>query len=105
MKGKYIEISTNDNIVDGLFVNYRHKEYFYELILKKGRYKKRIVLYYPFSMTTENGVICFDYRLRKLSHRCPVELLYNVLEQCSNAHSFLNNIVKLYEVRPNTKLS
>lgn len=105
LKGKEIEVSSQDSIIRGLFLSYRHKEYFYELILKTGRYKKRITIFYPFSLIIENGILHFDYRLHKLSHRCPIEHVYNVLRQKNNAHPFLNSIVKIYEVRPDSELS
>lgn len=104
LKGKFVEISTsNDSIARGILNNYRHKDYFYEVLLLNGKTKKLVLLYYPFSFKSENGIVTFDYRLHNLRKRCPVELVYNVIGE--HNHPFLNNIVKIYEVRPDTKLS
>ena len=104
LKGKYVEISTaKGSIASGIFVNYHHKDYFYELLMLNGKNKKRVLLFYPFSFKSENGVVTFDYRLHNLRKRCPVELVYNVVGE--HNHPYLNNIVKIYEVRPDTKLS
>ena len=103
LKGKEIEISKQGSITRGIFKNFKHKEYFYELLLLKGNDKKRVIIYYPFSFSHEDGIITFDYRLHKLKKRCPLEQVYNVLGKRN--HQFLNNIITIYEVRPNSELS
>lgn len=80
-----------------MLINFTHREYFYELVLKNKKGKKRIIIYYPFGFSIKNGIISFDYRLSLLKNRCPLEQLYNVLDNCGDTHPFLNNIIHICE--------
>ena len=96
LKGKQIEISYNDFMVDGVLQAFKSKEYCYELVLKTGRYKKKFVLFYPFSAKVEKGILYFDYRLKSLPTCISSELVYNMFE--ADAHPFYNTIVRVCEL-------
>lgn len=96
LRGKYIEISYNDSIVNGMLQSFKSKEYFYELVLKSGRYKKKFVLFYPFSAKVEKGSLLFDYRVKKLPSCISSELVYNMFE--GDSHPFFNTIVRVCEL-------
>ena len=96
LRGKHIEISYNNSIVDGILQGFKSKEYCYELVLKSGRYKKKFVLFYPFSAKVEKGALLFDYRLKSLPACISAELVYNMFE--ADAHPFYNTIVKVCEL-------
>lgn len=96
LKGKHIVISYNDFKVDGIFQSFKSKEYFYELVLKSGRYKKKFVLFYPFSAKVEKGSLLFDYRVKKLPACISSELVYNMFE--GDSHPFFNTIVRVCEL-------
>lgn len=96
LKGKQIEISVNETHTCGVLQSFKSKEYFYELVVKSGRYKKKIVLFYPFSTKVEKGLILFDYRIKKLPLYIPSELVYNLLD--GDNHPFLNKIVQICEL-------
>ena len=96
LKGKHIVISYNESNVDGILQTFKSKEYFYELVLKSGRYKKKIVLFYPFSAKVEKGSLLFDYRVKKLPSSISSELVYNMFE--GDSHPFFNTIVRVCEL-------
>lgn len=96
LRGKHIEISYNDSIVNGMLQSFKSKEYFYELVLKSGRYKKKFVLFYPFSTKVEKGSLLFDYRVKKLPSCISSELVYNMFE--GDSHPFFNTIVRVCEL-------
>lgn len=96
LKGKHIEIFYDDFTVDGILQSFKSKEYFYELILKSGRYKKKFILFYPFSAKVEKGSLLFDYRVKKLPQSISSELVYNILE--GDSHPFFNTIVRVCEL-------
>lgn len=96
LKGKQIEISYNDTQTCGVLKSFKSKEYFYELIVISGRYKKKIILFYPFSFKEEKGIISFDYRIKKLPLYIHSELVYNLFE--GNSHPFFNTIVRVCEL-------
>ena len=96
LRGKSIIISYNNSIVNGILQSFKSKEYFYELILKIGRYKKKIILFYPFSTKVEKGSILFDYRVKKLPACISSELVYNMFE--GDSHPFFNTIVRVCEL-------
>jgi hypothetical protein len=47
-------------------------------------------------------MLFLDYRIKTLSKRVPVEQLYNLIDK-DNKHIFLDKIVKIHEIRPNTE--
>ena len=97
LRGKHIEISYNDSIMNGILQSFKSKEYFYELVLKSGRYKKeKFVLFYPFSAKVEKGSLLFDYRVKKLPSCISSELVYNMFE--GDSHPFFNTIVRVCEL-------
>ena len=96
LRGKQIEISYDDFIMRGILQVFKSNEYCYELVLKSGRYKKKFVLFYPFSAKVEKGILYFDYRLKKLPTYISAELVYNMFE--ADAHPFYNTIVKVCEL-------
>lgn len=67
--------------------------------MKCGRYKKKIEIYYPFSVSFDKNILSLDYRLSKLNS----ELTYNITRM-GDEHPFLDNIVKIHETGFNTKL-
>ena len=96
LKSKRIDISYNDTHTCGILQSFKSKEYFYELVMKCGRYKKKVVLFYPFSAKVEQGIVIFDYRIKKLPLYIPSELVYNLCE--GEVHPFLNTIVQICEL-------
>lgn len=96
LKGKQIEISYNETQTCGVLKSFVSKEYFYELVIKNGRYKKKFVLFYPFSIKVEKGIVLFDYRIKKLPLYIRSELVYNLLE--GDSHPFFNTIVRVCEL-------
>ena len=96
LKGKHIVISYNESKVDGILQTFKSKEYFYELVLKSGRYKKKFILFYPFSAKVEKGSLMFDYRVKKLPSCISSELVYNMFE--GDSHPFFNTIVRVCEL-------
>lgn len=94
--GKSISITWGNSNIRGVLISLKNYNYFYELILKINKTKKKFVLFYPFSAKKENGCILFDYRLKTLSKKVPKELLYNLIGD-SSAHSFLDKIVHICE--------
>ena len=96
LRGKTIIISFNDSNVEGVLQSFKSKEYFYELVLKSGRYKKKFILFYPFSAKVEKGSLLFDYRVKKLPSCISSELVYNMFE--GDSHPFFNTIVRVCEL-------
>ena len=96
LQGKNIEISFNETKINGILQSFKSKEYFYELVLKSGRYKKKFILFYPFSTKVEKGSLVFDYRIKKLPACISSELVYNILE--GDSHPFFNTIVRVCEL-------
>lgn len=96
LRGKNIIISYNESKVEGVLQTYKSNLYFYELVIKSGRYKKKFVLFYPFSVKVEKGSLLLDYRVKKLPTFISSELVYNTFEGFS--HPFFNTIVRVCEL-------
>lgn len=94
--GKVIKISYHECKIEGVLHSFKSNEYFYELVLKNGRYKKKFVLFYPFSVKAEKGSLLFDYRVKKLPDCISKELVYNMLDEID--HPFFNTIVQICEL-------
>lgn len=94
--GKCISISWESSKICGSLISFKNNGYFYELLLKNNKTKKKFILFYPFSFKRENGCILFDYRMKILSKKVPKELLYNLIGD-SSPHSFLDKIVHICE--------
>lgn len=101
LKGKKIEIENNDTLISGIFLSFKSREYFYELLMKIGRCKKRIYLFLPFSVLIDDKSLTLEYGVKFIPFRIKKELMYN---SCVENNSF-NKTIKIHEVRPNTELS
>ena len=93
---KSIIVRCGDFSTQGVLTSVKNKDYFYELIIKTNRYKKKVILFYPFDIKFKNKVLSFDYRLNTLSKRVPLELLYNLCNG-KELHPFMNKIVHICE--------
>lgn len=93
---KHIEISCGEVAERGLFLSYKMKEYYFELILKRGKYKKKSILFYPFCSKLENGVLFLNYKVSKFDNRFPRHLL-DILMSYGNNHAYFNKIVRVHE--------
>ena len=94
--GKCISISWESSKICGSLISFKNNGYFYELLLKNNKTKKKFILFYPFSVKKENGCILFDYRVKVLSKKVPKELLYNLCNG-KELHPFMNKIVHICE--------
>ncbi len=97
LKGKSIEIICNKSIIRGQLIVVKNKDYYYELILKQNGHKKKVVLFYPFSVKIENNSLHLDYRISTLSKHVSLELLYNLMSD-KDSHPYLNKIVHICEL-------
>lgn len=79
--------------MSGTLLNYKSFQFYYELVLKVGRYKKKVILFYPFGITSSDDELILDYRLSKLAS----ELMYNI-SKSGDEHHFLDKIVRICEL-------
>lgn len=96
MVDKSISIKWDDVSLTGTLLSFRNYDYYYELILKMSRRKKKIIVFRPFAVKISKESIYFDYRIKHLSNYVPLELVYNLVED-SSPHSFLDKIVHICE--------
>lgn len=101
LKGKKIEIENNDTLTNGIFLSFKYKNYFYELLMKIGRCKKKIYLFLPFSVLIDDESLVLEYSVKFVPFKIKKELMYN---SCVENNLF-NKTIKIHEVRPNTELS
>ena len=101
LKGKKIEIENNDTLTNGIFLSFKYKNYFYELLMKIGRCKKKIYLFLPFSVSIDDESLVLEYSVKFVPFKIKKELMYN---SCVENNLF-NKTIKIHEVRPNTELS
>lgn len=93
--GKNIKIlNDNEKTIEGVLINFHDKDYFYEIVLKQGRYKRRFIVFYPICSKIVNDVLILDYRINKIRDEKFQELLYNYMDRGGN-HPHFNKVIQI----------
>lgn len=94
LKGNVIEIYYGETLVSGSLLSYRDREYFFELILKDGRYKKKYIILYPVEITYTDTSLTLDYRISSIQDEKAQELLYNLIDE-DICHPHCNKVIQI----------
>lgn len=95
--GKSIDIICDKtSYCKGCLICYKDKEYFYELIIRQGRYKRKHIIFYPICVDCQKECMTLDYRISKIQDEKAQELLYNLIDE-GISHPHCNKVIRICE--------
>lgn len=92
--GKQIQFYYGETTINGCLLSFRDREYFFELILKNGRYKKKHIILYPVEVTYTDTSLTLDYRISSIQDEKAQELLYNLIDE-DICHPHCNKVIQI----------